>query len=375
MKKKVLAVSLTSLTACFALLLSGCGGNAAGSSSADNGGNRSGSNELYVYNWGEYIDEDVIDQFEEETGIKVIYDMFETNEEMYPVIEAGGVNYDVVCPSDYMIQKMRENDLLAEINFDNVPNLDQIDPTYLEMSKSFDPENKYSVPYTWGTVGILYNTKKLEELGMDVPTKWSDLWDERLDGEILMQDSVRDAFMVALKKDGYSMNSDNEDELQQAKQDLIDQKPLVQAYVIDQVRDKMIGGEAAISVIYSGEMLYIQNEVKDLGLDYDLKYVIPEEGTNLWIDSWVIPKNAKNKENAEKWIDFLCRPEIAKQNFDYITYSTPNKGAFDLLDEEIQNNKALFPDIDSLKDSEVFEYLGDEVDAVYNELWKEVKSN
>ena len=375
MKKKVLAVSLTSLTACSALLLSGCGGNAAGSSSADNGGNRSGSNELYVYNWGEYIDEDVIDQFEEETGIKVIYDMFETNEEMYPVIEAGGVNYDVVCPSDYMIQKMRENDLLAEINFDNVPNLDQIDPTYLEMSKSFDPENKYSVPYTWGTVGILYNTKRLEELGMDVPTKWSDLWDERLDGEILMQDSVRDAFMVALKKDGYSMNSDNEDELQQAKQDLIDQKPLVQAYVIDQVRDKMIGGEAAIGVIYSGEMLYIQNEVKDLGLDYDLKYVIPEEGTNLWIDSWVIPKNAKNKENAETWIDFLCRPEIAKQNFDYITYSTPNKGAFDLLDEEIQNNKALFPDIDSLKDSEVYEYLGDEVDAVYNELWKEVKSN
>lgn len=375
MKKKVLAVSLTSLTACSALLLSGCGGNAAGSSSADNGENRSGSNELYVYNWGEYIDEDVIDQFEEETGIKVIYDMFETNEEMYPVIEAGGVNYDVVCPSDYMIQKMRENDLLAEINFDNVPNLDQIDPTYLEMSKSFDPENKYSVPYTWGTVGILYNTKRLEELGMDVPTKWSDLWDERLDGEILMQDSVRDAFMVALKKDGYSMNSDNEDELQQAKQDLIDQKPLVQAYVIDQVRDKMIGGEAAIGVIYSGEMLYIQNEVKDLGLDYDLKYVIPEEGTNLWIDSWVIPKNAKNKENAEKWIDFLCRPEIAKQNFDYITYSTPNKGAFDLLDEEIQNNKALFPDIDSLKDSEVFKYLGDEVDAVYNELWKEVKSN
>ena len=375
MKKKVLAVSLTSLTACSALLLSGCGGNTTGSSSADNGGNGSGSNELYVYNWGEYIDEDVIDQFEEETGIKVIYDMFETNEEMYPVIEAGGVNYDVVCPSDYMIQKMRENDLLAEIDFDNVPNLDQIDPTYLEMSKSFDPENKYSVPYTWGTVGILYNTKMLEEIGMDAPTKWSDLWDEHLDGEILMQDSVRDAFMVALKKDGYSMNTDNKDELQQAKQDLIDQKPLVQAYVIDQVRDKMIGGEAAVGVVYSGEMLYIQNEVKDLGLDYDLEYVIPEEGTNLWIDSWVIPKNAKNKENAEKWIDFLCRPEIAKQNFDYITYSTPNKGAFDLLDEEIQNNKAVFPDIDSLKNSEVYEYLGDEVDSVYNELWKEVKSN
>ena len=333
------------------------------------------SDELYVYNWGEYIDESVIDEFEAETGIHVTYDLFETNEEMYPVIEAGGVNYDVVCPSDYMIQKMRENDLLAEINFDNVPNIDQIDPAYMEMSKSFDPENKYSVPYCWGTVGILYNTKLLDELGVPAPTKWADLWDERLSGEILMQDSVRDAFMVALKKDGYSMNSANEDELQQAKQDLVDQKPLVQAYVIDQVRDKMIGGEAAVGVIYSGEMLYIQDEVANLGLDYELEYVIPEEGTNLWLDSWVIPKNAKNKENAEKWIDFLCRPEIAKANFEYITYPTPNKGAFELLDEDLQNNKAVFPDIDSLNNSEVYEYLGNETDNIYNELWKEVKSN
>ena len=190
-----------------------------------------------------------------------------------------------------------------------------------------------------------------------------------------MQDSVRDAFMVALKKDGYSMNSANEDELQQAKQDLVDQKPLVQAYVIDQVRDKMIGGEAAVGVIYSGEMLYIQDEVANLGLDYELEYVIPEEGTNLWLDSWVIPKNAKNKENAEKWIDFLCRPEIAKANFEYITYPTPNKGAFELLDEDFQNNKAVFPDIDSLNNSEVYEYLGNETDNIYNELWKEVKSN
>ena len=333
------------------------------------------SDELYVYNWGEYIDESVIDEFEAETGIHVTYDLFETNEEMYPVIEAGGVNYDVVCPSDYMIQKMRENDLLAEINFDNVPNIDQIDPAYMEMSKSFDPENKYSVPYCWGTVGILYNTKLLDELGVPAPTKWADLWDERLSGEILMQDSVRDAFMVALKKDGYSMNSESKDELEQAKQELIDQKPLVQAYVIDQVRDKMIGGEAAVGVIYSGEMLYIQDEVANLGLDYELEYVIPEEGTNLWLDSWVIPKNAKNKENAEKWIDFLCRPEIAKANFEYITYPTPNKGAFELLDEDMQNNKAVFPDIDSLNNSEVYEYLGDETDNIYNELWKEIKSN
>ena len=376
MKKKVFAISMAGLTAASALL-SGCGasGNtgASGTDSAASGSADGG--ELYVYNWGEYIDEDVISQFEEETGITVVYDLFETNEEMYPVIEAGAVNYDVVCPSDYMIQKMRENDLLAELNFDNIPNIDQIDPAYMEMSQAFDPENKYSVPYCWGTVGILYNTKLLDELGVPAPTKWADLWDERLSGEILMQDSVRDAFMVALKKDGYSMNSESKDELEQTKQELIDQKPLVQAYVIDQVRDKMIGGEAAGGVIYSGEMLYIQDEVANLGLDYDLEYVIPEEGTNLWLDSWVIPKNAKNKENAEKWIDFMCRPEIAKANFEYITYPTPNKGAFELLDEEMQNNKAVFPDINSLKNSEVYKYLGDETDAVYNELWKEVKAN
>ena len=376
MKKRVFAISMAGLTAASALL-SGCGASGnTGTSGTDSAASGSADGgELYVYNWGEYIDEDVISQFENETGITVVYDLFETNEEMYPVIEAGAVNYDVVCPSDYMIQKMRENDLLAELNFDNIPNIDQIDPAYMEMSQAFDPENKYSVPYCWGTVGILYNTKLLDELGVPAPTKWADLWDERLSGEILMQDSVRDAFMVALKKDGCSMNSESKDELEQAKQELIDQKPLVQAYVIDQVRDKMIGGEAAVGVIYSGEMLYIQDEVANLGLDYDLEYVIPEEGTNLWLDSWVIPKNAKNKENAEKWIDFMCRPEIAKANFEYITYPTPNKGAFELLDEEMQNNKAVFPDIDSLKDSEVYQYLGDDTDAIYNELWKEVKAN
>ncbi len=332
------------------------------------------SNELYVYNWGEYIDETVIEQFEEETGIKVTYDHFETNEEMYPVIEAGAVNYDVVCPSDYMIQKMAENELLAEINFDNIPNIEHIDPAYMEMSKGFDPENKYSVPYTWGTVGILYNTKLIEEKGLPVPEKWSDLWNPAYEGEILMQDSVRDAFMVALKSKGYSMNTTDEAELQEAKQMLIDQKPLVQAYVIDQVRDKMIGGEAAIGVIYSGEILYIQDEVANQELDYTLEYVIPEEGTNYWLDSWVIPVNAVNKTNAEKWINFLCRPDIALKNFEYITYATPNKSAIEMLDEEVRENKALFPDIDKLESCEVFQYLGEEADMYFNELWKEVKS-
>lgn len=361
MKRKLL--SFTMITALISLgVLSGCGKKTA-----------SAAGQLYVYNWGEYIDEDVVKMFEEETGIDVIYDVFETNEEMYPIIESGGRNYDVVCPSDYMIQKMAENHLLAELNFDNIPNIKEIDPVYLENSKSFDPENKYSVPYCWGTVGILYNTGKIPP--ENAPTKWSDLWNEKYSGEILMQDSVRDAFMVALKSLGYSMNTTDTSQLQEARDLLIRQKPLVQAYVIDQVRDKMIGGEAAIGVIYSGEMLYIQNEIKDSGYDYTLEYVIPEEGTNIWIDSWVIPANAKNKENAEKWIDFLCRPDIAKKNFEYITYATPNKGAFELLDEDIQNNKALFPDTGSMKNSEVFKYLGDEADTVYNDLWKEVKSN
>ena len=171
------------------------------------------------------------------------------------------------------------------------------------------------------------------------------------------------------------MNTADEAELEEAKELLVKQKPLVQAYVIDQVRDKMIGGEAAVGVIYSGEMLYIQEEVENLGLEYDLEYVLPKEGTNVWIDSWVIPANAKNKENAEKWIDFLCRPEIAKMNFEYITYPTPNQGAFELLDEDMQNNKAVFPDWDSLDGCEVYQYLGDDTDAIYNNLWKEVKSN
>ena len=362
MKKRFCSImAVAAVAALSAVTMSGCG------KSAEKAG---GAGEVYVYNWG---DEDVIAQFKEETGIDVIYDMFETNEEMYPVIEAGGVKYDAVCPSDYMIQKMIENNMLAEINFDNVPNIKEIDSKYMDMSRSFDPDNKYSVPYCWGTVGILYNTSMVAP--EDAPTKWSDLWDEKFKDNILMQDSVRDAFMVALKSLGYSMNTTNEAEIAEARDLLIKQKPLVQAYVIDQVRDKMIGGEAAMGVIYSGEMLYIQQEVADLGLDYSLEYVIPEEGTNLWLDSWVIPANAPNKENAEKWINFLCRPDIAKKNFEYITYPTPNKGAFDLLDSDLQNNKAVFPDTDSLKNCEVFQYLGTDVDSIYNAYWKEGKSN
>ena len=295
----------------------------------------SGNGQVIVYNWGEYIDPEIIDLFEEETGIDVIYEEFETNEIMYPKIQSGAIAYDVVCPSDYMIQRMIENDLLAEINYDHIPNLKYIGDNYMKMSRQFDPENKYSVPYLWGTVGILYNKKMVDE----PVDSWGILWDKKYEDSILMQDSVRDAFAVALKYLGYSLNSTDLDELEAAKNLLIEQKPLVQAYVIDQVRDKMIGGEAALGVIYSGEALYCQQE------NPDLDYVIPKEGTNIWIDSWVIPKNAKNVENAEAFINFLCRPDIAKMNFDYITYSIPNTAGRDLIeDESLRNSPIAFPD-------------------------------
>lgn len=344
-----------------AVLLTGCGGG--GSETKDK---EASAGQVVVYNWGEYLDPEVIDQFEEETGIKVVYDEFETNEIMYPKIETGAVSYDVVCPSDYMIQKMIQNDLLAEINFDNVPNVKNIDEEYLKWSEEFDPGNKYSVPYCWGTVGILYNKTMVDE----PITSWDVLWDEKYADNILMQDSVRDALGVALKRLGYSLNTTSEEEIAEATDTLIDQKPLVQAYVIDQVRDKMIGNEAAIGVIYSGEAIYTQRE------NPDLEYVIPEEGSNLWIDSWVIPKNAENKENAEKFINFLCEPEIALKNFDYITYSTPNKAARELIeDEDIRNSTIAFPTPDMTKNCETFQYLGDEVDNIYNEYWNKVKSS
>ncbi len=352
--KKTKFIALLALMIAVTALSTGCGGDKGG----ENG-------EVIVYNWGEYIDPDTIDMFEEETGIKVIYDEYETNEIMYPKVESGTSNYDVLCPSDYMIEKLIENDLLAEINFDNIPNKDNIGQQYYDQSKSFDPENKYTVPYCFGTVGILYNKTMVDE-PID---SWDVLWDEKYAGNILMQDSVRDAFMVSLKRLGYSMNSLDSAQLEQARDELIAQKPLTQAYVVDQVRDKMIGDEAAIGVIYSGEAIYTQRE------NENLEYVVPKEGSNVWIDCWVIPKASKNKENAEAFINFMCRPDIALMNFDYITYSTPNDAARDMIeDEAIRNSEIAFPDLSQYENMETFKYLGSEGDEIYNEYWKQVKS-
>ena len=319
----------------------------------------SSDKQVIVYNWGEYIDPETLDMFEEETGIDVVYEEYETNEIMYPKIQSGAIAYDVVCPSDYMIQRMIENDLLAELNFDNIPNIKNIGSTYMEHSKEFDPENKYSVPHLWGTVGILYNKTMVD----DPVDSWGILWNEKYKDSILMQDSVRDAFGITLKYLGYSLNSTDLDELTEAKNKLIEQKLLVQAYVVDQARDKMIGNEAALAVIYSGEAITCQLE------NPDLEYVILKEGSNMWIDSWVIPKNAKNKENAEAFINFMCRPDIAK-----ITYSIPNEEGRKLLAPEYRNNPIVFPDDKALENCETFKFLGDENDAIYNELWRQVKS-
>ncbi len=319
---------------------------------------------LVIYNWGEYIDPEVIKLFEEETGIDVIYDEFETNESMYAKVATGAVNYDLICPSDYMIKKMIDEELLQPINMNNIENIEQIGTQYFEQARQFDPNNEYAIPYTWGTVGILYNKTMVDE-PID---EWADLWNEAYTDNILMQDSVRDAFLVSLKMLGYSANETDPEKLREACDKLIEQKPIVQAYVVDQVRDKMISGEAAIGVIYSGEAIYTQRE------NSDLEYVIPKEGSNIWIDGWVMPKAAENVENAERFLGFLARPDIALMNFEYITYSTPNEGARALIeDEDIKHSPIAFPNLEDY-DLEVYYYLGEEIERIYNDLWKEVGS-
>ena len=324
------------------------------------GDNKKYIGDVYVYNWGEYINPEVIELFEKKTGYKVHYEEFETNEEMYTIIANGARSYDVICPSDYMVEKMIESNLLTEINYDNIPNIVNIGQQYMKSAEGFDSGNKYCVPYCWGTVGICYNRKMVKE---EVDS-WSILFDEKYSGQILMQASVRDAYCVALSYLGYSINSLDEKELREATDLLIKQKPIVQAYVVDQVRDKMIKNSASVSVIYSGEAIYMQEE------NPDLEYVVPKEGSNVWIDGWVIPKDCQNKEAAEAWINFMCDPKIALMNFEEITYSTPNEAARELIeDEDIRNSEIAFPDEAVLSRCNVYNYLGKEGDNLYDYYW------
>ncbi len=324
-----------------------------------------GNGQVVVYNYGEYLDPECIDMFEKETGIEVVYEEYETNEVMYPKVASGAISYDVLCPSEYMAQRMMEENFLTPVGMDKIENKDNIGERFWEKCRTFDPDNQYFVPYCWGTIGILYNKKMVDE----PVDSWSILWKKKYKNNILMQNSVRDALGITLKYLGYSLNSTDMDELTEARDKLIEQKPLVQAYVVDQVRDKMIGNEAALGVIYSGEAHYSQNE------NPDLEYVIPKEGSNVWIDGWVIPKNARNKENAQKWIDFMCRPEIALMNFDFMTYSTPNTGVQALeSDPVLRDSEILFPSDETLANCELLRYLGKDATDLYNRMWRDIKS-
>lgn len=341
MKKKLFLILIISA----ALIFSGCGGEK--------------RETLNVFNWGEYIDEDLIRSFEAETGIKVNYETFSTNEDMYVKVKSGGSSYDVLIPSDYMIEKMSKEGLLQELDFSKIPNYSNISPMFKDLV--FDPDNKYSVPYFWGTVGILYNTEQVD----DVVDSWDILWNEKYANKILMMDSQRDSLAVALKKLGYSMNTRNEAELEEAKQELIKQKPLVLAYIVDEIRDKMLSGEGAVAVAWSGDAM----DVILSGETFD--YVVPKEGSNFWIDAMVVPANAKNPDAAHKFINFMTDPENAAANSEYIGYSTPNEAALELLPDEMINSDVAYPSQEVIDNCEIFRDPGEFI-SVYNRIWTEV---
>lgn len=317
---------------------------------------------LYVYNWGDYIDEDILEEFEKEAGVKIVYDTYATNEDMYVKIKSGGSSYDVIFPSDYMLTRMREEDMLEKIDLGKIPNSKHLDPKLLKTQ--FDPNSDYSLPYMWGTMGILYNTTMVDE----VVDSWDILWDPKYAKEILMLDSQRDSIGAALLKLGYPLNTLDPQELAEAGRLLKEQKPLVLAYVIDEGKDKMVAGEATLALTWSGEAYYAIDE------NPDLAYAIPKEGTNLWFDVMAIPKGAKNKEAALKFMDFLNRPEIALRNAEYTGYATPNLAAKAMLPEEVQEDRGAYPQEEDLVNAEVFVNLGKTLKD-YDRIWTEVKAH
>ena len=326
---------------------------------------------LYVYNWGQYISEgddgslDVIAAFEEAyPNIRVQYSTYDSNEIMYSKLSNGGITVDVIIPSDYMIGRMVQEGMLEELNFNNIPNYQYIDDSF--KNTSYDPENKYSVPYTWGTVGIIYNTKMVTE----PVDSWSILFDEKYKGEILMIDNPRDAFAVALSYLGYSINTTDKKELMEAYDLLVKQKDILQAYVMDQIFDKLEGGEAAMGVYYAGDFLSMKEN------NPDLAFAIPKEGANFFVDAMCVPKGARNKTEAEEWINFMCSYDASMANLDYIWYASPNpqvmKDYVAELDEETA--AVLNPSKEELSRCQMFVNLPKETLELYDELWVLLKS-
>ena len=355
MKKIFLFLSLA-IASC--LIMTSCGNTGSSDSNTN-------SNSLVVLNYGKYLDESVIQMFEEETGIQIKLEEYESPEEMYTKFSSGSINYDVVCTSDYMVERLINEGMVAEIDFSTFSYYGNIDPDIIEAARVYDPEGKYSMPYFYGTLGILYNTTMVSE--EEVQT-WNVLWDETYKDTIIMQNSVRDSFVPALRLLGYDINTEDFSELDNAVSLLIDQKPIVYAYYVDETADEMAAGNAAMALVYSGEAAYA------IELNDELSYSVPREGSNLWIDSWFIPKSSTNKENAEKFLDFLCREDAAMLNFDYVCYATPNLKVLEQLDDETRNDPTIFPPEEVLENCEVYKQTSDETTEYYSYLWKLLKS-
>lgn len=324
---------------------------------------------INVFNWGEYISDtyedgmvDVNAEFEKLTGIKVNYVTYESNEDMYPKIKNGGASYDIIIPSDYMIERMISEDMLMEIDTSALPNYHYISDEYRNMY--YDPDNRYSVPYNVGMVGLIYNKTMVEE----PPTSWTAMWDERYAGKILMIDNPRDAFAIPQKILGYSLNSTDEKEFSDVAQMLIEQKPLLQGYVMDEIFNKMESGEAALVPYYVGDFVLMQQ------INPDLDFVYPKEGVNVFVDALCIPKCTQNYEAALKYINFMLDLEIGVCNALYIGYATPNKGVMEHPDyEEMKNNKYLYPDEEDMPDTEYFHNLPQETLSMMSDLWNEIR--
>ncbi|MCL2216163.1 MAG: ABC transporter substrate-binding protein [Defluviitaleaceae bacterium] len=320
--------------------------------------------EIRVFNWGNYMDESIFAEFRAQTGIRVRYSNFGSNEEMHTRVTGGGGAFDLIFPSDYMIERMIREELLLPINFDNIPNIRYIDERFFYLP--FDPENRYSVPYKWGTLGILYNAVMVREIAGDIVVdSWDILWDERFAGNIFMYDSMRDSFTPPLKRLGYSLNTTDIDELTAARDMLIQQRPLVRAFLGDLVKDSMIGNEAALALVFSGCARF------SMGHNSDLNYVVPREGSNIWFDSMVIPRGARNQAGAEAFINFLSSPEIALRNTLYTGFTTTNWATLEMLPDEIRNDPAFWPSDEVIGISEAFIHLG-EFTAVWDRAWVEV---
>ena len=327
--------------------------------------------ELNVLNWGEYIDPELISLFEKETGVKVNYTEMTSNEEMLIKLRSADNPYDMCFPSDYIIEKLIKDDLLMPLDMSKIPNKKNIADRMYEVTNTFDPGNKYSLPYMWGTVGILYNTKMVEE---DVDS-WGILWDEKYAGKIIMPNSIREADMVAAKLLGYSMNTLDEEEMDAITQKLIEQKPLVYSYANDNARDLMIGDNASMAVITSGDVLYAQEDNENLA------YVIPVEGTEVWTDCWAVPKSCKNYDGAMAWINFMYSYDAAVANFEYLTYAIPNTQLDDYVYEDYIEGETVLSEIGIINPSEeilarceTLKNLGPEGDDMYSRYWKIFKS-